>query len=55
MPKETIKPGGADKPLPLVISPAIVGYVCKLQQAVACEVRARAGCSGLSGSSGFFG
>jgi chemotaxis response regulator CheB len=31
MPKEAIKPGGADKTLPLVeILPAIVGYACKL-------------------------
>jgi len=31
MPKEAIKPGGADKTLPLAeIHPAIVAYVCKL-------------------------
>jgi len=54
MRKETIKPDGADKTLPQVIPPAIVAYVCKLQQAVAREVRERAGCSGLSGLSGFW-
>ena len=54
MPKEAIKPGGADKPLPLVIFPAIVGDACKLQQAVAREVQERAGGSGLFGLSGFF-
>ena len=49
MQKETIKRDGADKTLPQVIPPAIVAYVCKLQQAVAREVRERTGCSGLSG------
>lgn len=50
MPKEAIKRGGADKTLPLAeILPAVVAFVCKLQQAVASEVRERAGCSGLSG------
>jgi len=55
MPKGAIKPGGADKTLPQVIPPAIVAYACKLQQAMACQVRERAGCSDLSGLSGFFG